>query len=68
MLNSIQIWPNTKFTLEKLPRTFNILPKWRNFAKSGHSGDDHDEGDSPDSDRSNKNKSPDQCDQIRAKF
>ena len=28
--------PNIKSTLQKLPKTFNILPKCRNFAKSGH--------------------------------
>ena len=27
--------PNIKSTLKKLPKTLNILPKWRNFAKSG---------------------------------
>ena len=25
-----------KLTLQKLPRAFNILPKWQNIAKSGH--------------------------------
>ena len=48
----IKIWPNawnichgrykmftsTKLTLKLLPKTFTILPKWRNFAKSGHTG------------------------------
>ena len=28
--------PNTKLTLEKLLKTFKILPKRRNFANSGH--------------------------------
>ena len=26
----------TSQTLKKLPNIFNLLPKWRNFAKSGH--------------------------------
>ena len=30
------ILPISKWTLEKLPKTLKILPKWRNFAKSGH--------------------------------
>ena len=30
------ILPNTKKTLKKLPNSFIIVPKWRNFAKSGH--------------------------------
>jgi len=25
-------------TLKKLPKAFKIVPKWRNFAKSGHTG------------------------------
>ena len=33
-----KILPNGKLTLEKLPKTLKILPKWRNFAKSGHIG------------------------------
>ena len=28
--------PNTKYTLKNLPKSFKIVPKWRNFAKSGH--------------------------------
>ena len=28
--------PNTKPTFKKWPKTFKILPRWRNFAKSGH--------------------------------
>ena len=28
--------PNTKLTLKELPKTIKIFPKWRNFAKSGH--------------------------------
>ena len=31
-------FPNTKQTLKKLPKTFKISPKQRNFAKSGHTG------------------------------
>ena len=27
--------PNTKRTLSKCPKLFNIMSKWRNFAKSG---------------------------------
>ena len=34
--NKLKILPNTKWTLSKWPKCFNILPKWRNFAKSGH--------------------------------
>ena len=30
--------PNTKLTLYFLTKTFNILPKWLNFAQSGHTG------------------------------
>ena len=29
---------HTKVTLNELPKTFKILPKWQNFAKSGHTG------------------------------
>ena len=32
--------PNTKFTLEKLPKTCKILPKWPILAKSGLSAQD----------------------------
>ena len=28
--------PNINLTLKKLPKTFNIMPMWQNFAKSGH--------------------------------
>ena len=28
--------PNTEQTFKKLPKINNILKKWRNFAKSGH--------------------------------
>ena len=31
-----KILPSTKLTLQKLPKTLNFQPKWRNFAKSGH--------------------------------
>ena len=31
-----QFLPNTKQTLIKLPKTVKFLPKWQNFAKSGH--------------------------------
>ena len=34
--NKLKILPNTKWTLSKWPKCFNILPKWWNFAKSGH--------------------------------
>ena len=34
--SSFKIQPNTKFTLKILPKTSKSLPKWRNFAKSGH--------------------------------
>ena len=34
--NRIKILPNTKLTLESLHKTVNILPKWQNFAKYGH--------------------------------
>ena len=37
----MKIWPkyvqnNAKYTLKIFPMTFNILPKWRNFAKFVH--------------------------------
>ena len=32
----LTIWPNTKWTLQRLPNGFKILAKWWNFAKSGH--------------------------------
>ena len=32
--------PNTYKTFEKLPKSFNILPKWWNFAKYGHTDAD----------------------------
>ena len=28
--------PNTKSTLLKWPKFFNVMPEWRNLAKSGH--------------------------------
>ena len=33
----LKILPNKKLTVKKLPKTCKILPKWLNFAKSGHS-------------------------------
>ena len=30
------IFPNTNFSLQKLPKVCSILPIWRNFAKSDH--------------------------------
>ena len=32
--------PNKKKTVKKIPKTFKVLPKWRNFAKSGHTVQD----------------------------
>ena len=32
--------PGTKLTFKILPKTLYILPKWRNFAKSGRAGHD----------------------------
>ena len=34
------ILPNTQLNLQKYPKTFEIMPKWRNFAQSGHTGHD----------------------------
>ena len=34
----IKILQNTKKSIKNLPKTFKIVPKWRNFAKSGHTG------------------------------
>ena len=31
-------WLNNKQTLEKLPNTLRMWPKWRNFDNSGHTG------------------------------
>ena len=36
--NKFKIWLNTKWTLSKWSKCFNVVPKWRNFAKSGHTG------------------------------
>ena len=36
--NKLKILPNTKWTLSKWPKCFNIVPKWRNCAKSCHTG------------------------------
>ena len=33
---SFNILPDTKYTLKILAKTWNNLPQWRNFAKSGH--------------------------------
>ena len=33
---SFKFLPNPKYTLKILSKTYKILPKWRNFAKSGH--------------------------------
>ena len=32
----LSIWANKKYTVENLPKTCKLLPKWQNFAKSGH--------------------------------
>ena len=32
----LNILPNNKYTVKKLPETCKLWPKWRNFAKSGH--------------------------------
>ena len=37
------ILPHTKYTLKILPKTLNILPKWRNLAKPGHTGPQQEE-------------------------
>ena len=34
-----KILPNTKYTIKILPNTLNILSKWQNFAKSGHTAE-----------------------------
>ena len=31
-----KILPNTKQTIKILPKSCYVLPKWQNFAKSGH--------------------------------
>ena len=31
---------NAKLVVQSLSKTFDFLPKWRNFAKSGHTGRD----------------------------
>ena len=31
--------PSTKLSIENCQKTLNTKPKWRNFAKSGHTGD-----------------------------
>ena len=35
--------PNQKLTATNLPKACKILPKWRNFAKSGHTADDNEQ-------------------------
>ena len=35
----LQILPNMKETLQKLPTILKCSPKWRIFAKSGHTAD-----------------------------
>ena len=32
----LSIWANKKYTVENLPKTCKLLPKWQKFAKSGH--------------------------------
>ena len=34
--SKINILPNTKLTLKNLPKTYKIVPKWRNFVQYGH--------------------------------
>ena len=36
--SNLKMLPNTKWTISKCPKFFNITPKWWNFAKSGHTG------------------------------
>ena len=36
--NRLSILANRKYTVKNLPRTSKLLPKWQNFAKSGHTG------------------------------
>ena len=36
--SKLSILPNKKVTFKNLPKTCKLLPKWRNFAKSGHTG------------------------------
>ena len=48
----VQKRPNTTQTLQKLPNTFIIWPKCRNFAKSGHTDDDDGQGDAEKGDNS----------------
>ena len=33
-----RLWQSSKLTSKNLPKTSKILPKWQNFAKSGHTG------------------------------
>ena len=39
--SNFKILPNTKYTLKFLPNTLRILPKWWNFAKSVHTGQEY---------------------------
>ena len=34
--STLKMFPNTKQTLSEWPKLFNVVPKWQNFAKSGH--------------------------------
>ena len=34
--SQLSILPNKKWTVKNSPKTGKLLPKWRNFAKSGH--------------------------------
>ena len=34
--SQLSILPNKKWTIKNLPKTGKLLPKWQNFAKSGH--------------------------------
>ena len=41
MPNRIRNWPNVaKYEIDpvKFPKSFKVMPKWQNFAKSGHTG------------------------------
>ena len=36
--NCLKVLPNKKYTLSKWPKYYNGEPRWRKFAKSGHTG------------------------------
>ena len=36
--SQLSILPNNKWTVKTLSKTGKLLPKWRNFARSGHTG------------------------------